>query len=525
MSYPNQEQIGSIEKELEKTEHEFRKASETKDFAAMMQTHNRLCQLVAKLSAAWSDGAPTVFSRFYAAPGQSIAPGGKVQVPPVPKLPAQVAATPAAPVVVPPPPPLLVHALVPPPPILPAQMVMAASPSEKEAQLAHSPGEVGPKTNDQTSEPEEIPDVAVLEKQLAELASKMQQCIEAGDMDGMLRASERMGTLSELMTKAEAIQKEKKKEAAQKSAAVEKITVNAAPDAPIASKKSGGWAAGDTLTLAKKRAEERKKQQRINDSASDSFESVVGEMVEKPPEAVPSESPAEEPGSTVDLLFNDRTKAKITGQAAKPVRKMTQDQLRDKLDQYSFYEILAVPSTASFEELHKSFLRKIRKLNKKLANQTLDSWQFQEFVASLCLAHDVLKYPNARLQYDLVLFGPADGGSSAESTAKKNLMPLKDLLKFSTLISARELSEAIEKHKGDADERDLGVYLVEKGQLSLDEWDSILFAQKLVSAGKLTVAQFELAMQEMRENSIPLLDTLVASEWIRPQDVFSGELM
>ncbi len=490
MSYPNKEQIGSIESELEKTEREFRKASEAKDFAAMMQNHNRLCQLVAKLSAAWSGGNPSVFARFYVAP-QGQAPAATPAVPESAPMPTWTA-TPTPP-------------------------VEHTPPATPEPTPQHSPAA-------QAAAPDsDIPEVAVLEKQLAELASKMQQCIEAGDMDGMLKASEKMGTLSELLTKAEAIQKEKKKqEAAQAlpsaAAKVEQTQGSTAAASP------GGWSAGDTLTLAKQRAEERKKQQKLNDSMNDSFEIVVGQVVDKPL-AESGQKTSDEPSSTVDMLFNDKMKSKVSGQAAKPAKKMTQEQLREKLEGYSFYEILAIPSTASFEELHKSFFKKIRKLNKKLANQTLDMWQFQEFVASLCLAHDVLKYPNARLQYDLVLFGPADGGASAETTSKQKLMPLKELFKFSTLISGKELAEAIEKHKGVSDERELGHYLVEKGLLSVDEFDSILFAQKLVSAGKLTVAQFELAMQEMRENSIPLLDTLVASEWIRPQDVFSGEFL
>jgi hypothetical protein len=288
--------------------------------------------------------------------------------------------------------------------------------------------------------------------------------------------------------------------------------------------KSGAWSTGDTMALAKQRAEERKRQQKL----ADSFESVVGEVAEKPAEK-PSSAGDVSGGTKADLIFNDRHKSRMkdSRQEQKPAiakPAMTQDQLREKLEAYNFYQILSVPSTASFEELHKSFFKKLRKLNKKLATKSMEMWQFQEFVASLCLAHDVLKYPNARLQYDLVIFG-TDGGTNAETTAKAKLMPLKELFKFSTLINARELSEAVEKHKGSKDERELGYYLVEKGLLSNEEFDSILFAQKLVSAGKLTVAQFELAMQEMRENSIPLLDTLVASEWIQPQDVFSGEFL
>lgn len=530
MSYPDKEQIGKIEQALEKAELDFRNSSDAKDFAGMMQSHYRICQLVADLSAAWSDGKPTVFTKYHISPASPSSAS-------VPAMPAATA-DPAP------------SAFLPSGITMPSLLSSSASnisPVPEKAKTPEpaspEPAPAAPKQADQVPSAAASPahaaddepiDIAALEKQLAELASKMQKCLAAGDMDGMLAANEKMGALSDIMSRAEAKQKEKK--AAEKKAAEAKAPnssllsgIDAAVGPAQAQEQvqprslTGGWSTGDTLALAKQRAEERKKQLKLNDS----FENVVGQVVDKPETAPPAQATGsgEHPSSTVDLLFNDKLKSKLSSdQNKKPKAPMTQDQLREKLEEYNFYEILAVPSTASFEELHRSFLRKIRKLNQKLANKTMDEWQFQEFVAALCLAHDVLKFPNARLQYDLVIFG-TDGGSSAESTAKQKMMPLKELLKFSTLINARELAEAVEKHKDVKEEREIGYYLVGKGLLSSEEFDSILFAQKLVSAGKLTVAQFELAMQEMRENSIPLLDTLVASEWIQPQDVFSGELL
>lgn len=445
MSYQNKEQIGSLEQELERTEQDFRKAAESNNMQLIMQTHNRLCQLVAALSAAWSGtGNPTVFSRFHVATENTT-----------------------------------------------GQQSAAST-----AHIDASPSAGGK---------DEL-DIAALEKQVAELASKMQKCLEAGDMDGMLQANEKMGELSELMAKAEARQKAAKQQETK-------------PTDATAAKglSSSSWAAGDTMALAKQRAEERKKQQRLADS---SFDLTVGEVTTDLPA---SAAPAADQASAAFL--NDRMKAKMkeTGDQKLTKKSMSQDQLREKLEQYSFYEILSIPSTASFEELHRSFLRKIKKLNAKLYSKELEDWQFQEFVASLCLAHDVLKFPNARLQYDLVLFGPGDG-MSPETTAKQKLIPLREMVKFSTLVHAKDLADAVEETKGTGDERDLGRVLVSKALLSSEEFDSILFAQKLVSKGKLTVAQFELAMQEMRESNIPLLDTLIASEWIQPHEVFSGEL-
>ena len=456
MSYPNKEQIGNIEQELEKAEQEFRRASEAKDVDAMVQAHSRVCHLVSTLSAAWSGGHPTVFSKYFeTAPAAS---GPKTSPEPIPGPPAQSAP-------------------------------------------AESGGEMS---------------ITELEKQLSELASKMQKCLEAGDMDGMLAANEKMGMLSDMMAKVELKQRrtvEHTKPVLNPSAAGNQAAAQAQQAQPAAAKPAG-WSAGDTLALAKQRAGERKKQK-----LDDSFEGVFTEVVD------PSSSPASGSGSAASAFFSDKMKSKLkdSSEHSKKKSSMTQDELAMKLEQLSFYQIMGVHSTASFEELHKNFLRKIKKLNKKLGDKSLELWQFQEFVAALCLAHDVLKNPNARLQYDLVIL-ETDTAASAESTAKKKMMPLKEMIKFSTLVNTRDLNQALEEHGNNPNERDLGFYLVEKGMLSPEELDSILFGQKLVSNGKLTVAQFELAMQELRENSIPVLDTLIASEWIQPQDVFSGEL-
>lgn len=417
------ENISNLEQDLENADADFIKAAEAGDVAGMVAAHNRICQGVARLSALMSkSGSPTVFARYAAEVSV---------VPPVVEQPAPQSAPPSA--------------SSPPP----------------------------------APEPQGFVSTAELERQIASLAQQMQKCLEQGDMDGMLKCNEKMGELSEMIGRQETMLKEAAAAGNASVSADPLAKINEAagfkPDAPGA--KSSGWAAGDTLALARQRAEERKKQS---------------------PEG---ESPA-------DALIRSDSSDKAS----------SQDDLRERLENCSFYEILSSPSTASFEELHKCFLRKIRSLNKRLVSKELELWQFQEFVALLCLAHDVLKYPTARMQYDLGLLG----GEIPD--AKQKLMPLKELLRFSTLVSILDLMDAGEAAEG-KHEREMGYFLVENGKLSQEELDSILFAQKLVSAGKLTLAQFELAMQEMRESDIPLLDTLIASEWIQPSDVLSADLI
>lgn len=426
------DQITNLEQELETADADFLKAAEAGDLAGMVTAHNRVCQAVARMSASLSGtGKPSVFVRHHV---EAIAGDTGDAEQPLPQL-AE-------------PPSLDAAASVPP--------------------LVHMT-------------------TAELERQIASLAQQMAKCLESGDMEGMLKCNEKMGELSDMIGRQEAAVKEAASSAAAGDDPLAKITEAAGlKDSPGA--KPGGWAAGDTLALARQRAEERKKQSK---QTPDTFDLVA----------------SGEPGASVDLLFSGGTSDK---------QPLNQEDLRERLENCSFYDILSSPSTASFEELHKCFFRKIRNLNKRLAAKDLEDWQFQEFVGTLCLAHDVLKYPVARMQYDLGLLG----GEIPD--AKQKMMPLKELLRFSTLVPMLDLMDAGDAAEG-KNEREMGYFLVEQGKLSQEEFDSILFAQKLVSSGKLTLAQFELAMQEMRESNIPLLDTLIASEWIQPSDVLSAD--
>ncbi|MBY0545855.1 MAG: hypothetical protein K2W95_01055 [Candidatus Obscuribacterales bacterium] len=429
------DQITNLEQELENADADFLKAAEAGDLAGMVASHNRVCQAVARMSATLSGtGKPSVFVRHHI---EAVSGSSNVAAPPEPSLP-QLAEPPTS---------------------------VAAAPSSPP--LVHMT-------------------TAELERQIASLAQQMAKCLESGDMEGMLKCNEKMGELSDMIGRQEAAIKEAANSAAADDPLAKITEAAGLKDSPGA--KPGGWAAGDTLALARQRAEERKKQSK---HSPDTFDIVAGG----------------EPGSTVDLLFSGEKSDK---------QPLNQEDLRERLEYCSFYEILSSPSTASFEELHKCFFRKIRNLNKRLVAKDLEDWQFQEFVGALCLAHDVLKYPVARMQYDLGLLG----GEIPD--AKQKLMPLRELIRFSTLVSMLDLMDAGDAAEG-KNEREMGYFLVEKGKLSQEEFDSILFAQKLVSAGKLTLAQFELAMQEMRENNIPLLDTLIASEWIQPADVLSAD--
>lgn len=340
--------------------------------------------------------------------------------------------------------------------------------------------------------------MADYERRMALLAQEMQQFMQAGDMEGIIRAQEQMAQLGEQW-------------AAKETAQLNKADSPPAPPAETGKNKALPWSAGDSLQVARQRAELRKKQK----TSSDSLEKVLSE----------TKSSSEILDSIFGAETTQQQKADFIKLSASHAGSEDREQLEARLDSYSFYEILAVPTTAAYHEIQRSFIGKVRRLLKRLELKQLAPWQFYCFSGRIFLAHDVLKSPETRLHYDVVLLnnssageaGAQDNGAAGEGL---KLMSLAELVKFSTLIAPKDLRSAIETMRNQP-ERELGHFLVQQGLLSNEELDSIFFAQKLVSQGKLSVAQYELAMQEMRENAIPLIDTLVASEWIQPQDILS----
>lgn len=342
--------------------------------------------------------------------------------------------------------------------------------------------------------------MADYERRMALLAQEMQRCMQAGDMEGIIRAQEQMAQLGEQWAAREAAQIH-----------TETLPDQVIEDRETAINKGLPWSAGDSLQVARQRAELRKKQK----TSSDSLEKVISE----------TKSSAE----ILDSIFGTKTqqqKADFINLSSSHTSSEDREQLESRLDGYNFYEILAVPTTAAYHEIQRSFMSKIRRLLKRLELNQLVSWQFYCFSGRILLAHDVLKSPESRLHYDVVLLNHSSGSEAIEpdngsAADGLKLMSLADLVKFSTLIGSKDLMSAIETTRNQP-ERELGHFLVQQGLLSNDELDSIFVAQKLVSQGKLSVAQYELAMQEMRENSIPFIDTLVASEWIQPQDILTA---
>ena len=194
----------------------------------------------------------------------------------------------------------------------------------------------------------------------------------------------------------------------------------------------------------------------------------------------------------------------------------------------SFYQMLGVNKLSSYERIHISFLRLVRRLLRALnATQIRDKREFREVLRSICIAHDVLKDPITRTDYDLRMLGMrsqtghiehgADGKAGGLG-ARIRLM-LGELLECADVLEPAELQIALDMHKAEPGMQ-FGEFLVAAHFLNREELDSALMAQRLIDSGKITVAQFQSAMFRMRDSGAAFFDTLMVEGWIQPRDVF-----
>ena len=73
----------------------------------------------------------------------------------------------------------------------------------------------------------------------------------------------------------------------------------------------------------------------------------------------------------------------------------------------TYYQILGVNRLSSFEEIHTRFLTLIHKLRRSRAKTETrsDLREFREVLRAICIAHDILKDPITRTDYDLRMMG------------------------------------------------------------------------------------------------------------------------
>jgi hypothetical protein len=201
----------------------------------------------------------------------------------------------------------------------------------------------------------------------------------------------------------------------------------------------------------------------------------------------------------------------------------------------SFYDALGVGDTSTYEEIHTCFLRRLRghiRTHQARAPESVSRGEikaFKEHLRYLCIAHDILKDPVTRTDYDLrrlglrQLEGPEGGGRL--NGGKRTALKIGELLECANIIQPTELQVALDMHKAEPN-MPFGQFLLSAGFLSEEELDSAILGQKLITFGKVTVAQFQTAINLQRKEKVPFFDTLVSEGWLTPADIFdeSSEL-
>jgi hypothetical protein len=170
--------------------------------------------------------------------------------------------------------------------------------------------------------------------------------------------------------------------------------------------------------------------------------------------------------------------------------------IQDVAGARDIYGMLGLSQYASYDQIHKNFLRRVRKL---LLCKTRAGYTraLLEQLRNLWIAHDILIDPKTRNDYDFRVLG-LKSSSGLASEAKPTRSPTRqskigELFEASGLLEPTELQIACDMHKA-MPEMQFGRFLVKQGFLEEEQLQAVLAAQRLIRTGKLTLSQFKEAM-------------------------------
>jgi hypothetical protein len=207
----------------------------------------------------------------------------------------------------------------------------------------------------------------------------------------------------------------------------------------------------------------------------------------------------------------------------------TQEGFQRYLHRFDFYELLQINPDATTEQVHKSYLRRVRNLiGSHEIDSKLEPWQIERLVQAISLAHEVLRDQNTRTSYDknrdfrkIVSEDPEYEPVRRRANTGKSIHSLISLIRYSQLLTPADLDAALAVNQGKT-ELQIASYLVEVGGLTVEELESITLARYLIALGKITITQYEIIIGEMKDTGTPLWVGLVAKGWVKMTDVLSN---
>jgi hypothetical protein len=227
-----------------------------------------------------------------------------------------------------------------------------------------------------------------------------------------------------------------------------------------------------------------------------------------PRSAAPQESPASTPSASEKLEETTSQEEPLVPAAPKPP---------------DLYAMLGVSQMSPFEEIHKNFLRKIRKILLNL--RTAVRPERDELLKELrrnWVARDILCDPVTRTDYDFRDMGlrgspdaPTPHMEEPQRIGQRTPLRIGELLQCAGLLEQAELEIACE----------FGTFLVRQGFIQERDLDSVLLGQTLLRDGKITVAQFQVAMELSQSRGANISDTLIEYGYITAAELsqLSGE--
>ncbi|HEY9775193.1 MAG TPA: hypothetical protein V6C81_15620 [Planktothrix sp.] len=194
------------------------------------------------------------------------------------------------------------------------------------------------------------------------------------------------------------------------------------------------------------------------------------------------------------------------------------------------YMILGVSQMSPFDEIHRNFLRKVRKLLREIKGNKAERYPKLAELQRLWIAHDILTDPVTRTDYDfrdMGLRGVPDAimphaPEDQQQARLHNRTPLRigELLQCAGLLETAELEIACDMHKA-MPEMQFGTFLVRQGFIQERDLESVLLGQRLLKDGAITVAQFQVAMELSQSRGTGIRETLVEKNYISALDLES----
>ncbi|MBX9952570.1 MAG: hypothetical protein K2Y39_25580 [Candidatus Obscuribacterales bacterium] len=191
------------------------------------------------------------------------------------------------------------------------------------------------------------------------------------------------------------------------------------------------------------------------------------------------------------------------------------------------YTLLGVSQMSPMEGVRTRYYKLTRAIHRELLtspdidrrNKLLYDLKF------ICIAYDILSDPVTRTDYDLRTMG-LRGVSMVQTPEEKKPgelgqrlhLKIGELLNVAGLLEGSELEIACDMHKA-MPEMQFGSFLVKQGFIEEYQLEAVLFAQKLLRKGLITVVQYQAAMEELESSGVSIAETAVERGYVTQSDL------